>query len=85
MPCRREDTEVLYVRTGSDGVGATAVRTGESVHDTALGRLGHMLHWHSQVPRSIGPVGEIVVMSRLPTIFALISFDFRTFLLSARG
>ena len=47
--CHREndDSEVLSMRTRSDGVGFSAVETGESIFDTALGTLAHRLHWHS--------------------------------------
>ena len=47
-----EDPEVLPVRTGSSGVGASAVRTGESLCGTALDRLVYRWHWHSQVLRA---------------------------------
>ena len=41
------DPKVLPMRTGSDGVGASAAGTGESVSDIALSRLAHRLHPHS--------------------------------------
>ena len=49
-----DDSEVLPMRTGSDGVGVSAVGMGESIFDTALSCLAHRLHWHSWVPCSIG-------------------------------
>ena len=45
-----EDSKVLLAKMGTDGVGASAIGTGESLCGTALGRLVHRLHWHSQVP-----------------------------------
>ena len=45
-----EDSKFLLARMGTSGVGASAVGTGESLCGTALGRLVHRLHWHSQVP-----------------------------------
>ena len=35
------------MRTGSDGVGASAVEKRELVSNIALGCLAHRLHWHS--------------------------------------
>ena len=50
-----EDSEVLPVRTGINGVGASAVGTGESLCGTAPGRLVYGLHQHLQVPCFIEP------------------------------
>ena len=47
-------SEVLSMRTGPDGVGVSAVGTGESIFDTALSCLAHRLRWHTWVPCSIG-------------------------------
>ena len=42
-----DDSKVLPLRMGSDGVGTSAVEMGEWTFDTALGRLVHRLHRHS--------------------------------------
>ena len=44
------DSKVLPLRTGSDGVGTSAIGTGESTFDTALSCLVHSLHRYSWVP-----------------------------------
>ena len=45
-----EDSKVLPARTGTNGVGASAIKTGDSLCGTALGRLVYRLHCHLQVP-----------------------------------
>ena len=45
-----DEPEVLCVRTGSNGVGASAIRMGESLCGTAPGGLVYRWHWNSQVP-----------------------------------
>ena len=49
-PLGAEDSKVLPMRTGTDGVGASAVGMGESPCGTTVGRLIHGLHQHLQVP-----------------------------------
>ena len=39
-----DDSKVLSLMIGSDGVGTSAVKTRESTFDTALGHLVHRLH-----------------------------------------
>ena len=45
-----DDSKVLPLRMGFDGVGTSAVRMGESIFDIALYHLVHRLHRHSWVP-----------------------------------
>ena len=47
---RDDDSKVLPLRMGSNGIGTSAVETEESTFYTALGRLVHRLHRHSWVP-----------------------------------
>ena len=42
-----DDPKVLSMRTGSDGVEASAIGIGESVSIIALSRLAHRLRRHS--------------------------------------
>ena len=39
--------EVLLMRIGAGGVGASVVGMGESLRDTVLNCVIHRLHWHS--------------------------------------
>ena len=45
-----KDSKVLLVRTGTNGVGASAIGMGESLCVTALGCLVYKLHWYLLVP-----------------------------------
>ena len=45
-----EDSKVLPMRTGINGVGVSAIGTGESHRGIAPGNLVYRLHWDSQVP-----------------------------------
>ena len=45
-----EDSKVLLMRTGIDGVGASSIGTGESLRGTDPSCLVHRWDWHSQVP-----------------------------------
>ena len=80
-----EDSKVLPVRTGTDGVGASAVGTGESLHGTALGRLVYGLHWHSQVPCLQSLVGEMAAVGKFPSCTMYILFFLGLFFFRVRG
>ena len=56
---RGEDSEVLLVRMGTDGVGASVVRMGEPLRGTPPSRLVKRWHWHLQVPSFQSLDGEM--------------------------
>ena len=80
-----DDPEVLSMRTGSDGVGATTVETGESASDATFGRVGHCCIGTQGFLFLMGLVGETAAVLRILGYCVLVSFHFRTFLLSAPG
>ena len=68
---RAEDSKVLPVRMGTDGVGACTLGMGESLRGTAASHLVHRWHWHSQVSLD----DEIVAAQKFSGLY-IIFFSF---------
>ena len=76
MVCRlgAEDSKVLPLRIGPDGVGASAVGMGESLYGIAPSRLVHRWHWHSEVSCILGLVSETMAVQKSGLYHIFFSF-----------